>query len=156
MPRTVREPAQPRRVETWDDHRLGAPIRLEALYGLRRSELLTLRWSNVGFAAHAVSIDAGLVTTRAGVDWTPGKSAPSHRTIPLDDATMRALAGHRALQLEERLVTLMVRDSADIGELRAVADILGHSPDMLMKVYAHTLPESLRSVTAKIGSRAVP
>jgi hypothetical protein len=35
-----------------------------------------------------------------------------------------------------------------------VADILGHSPDMLMKVYAHTVPESLRSVVAKIGDRS--
>jgi integrase len=142
---------------------------------------------------------------KGGVEWTPGKSVRSRRTIPVDDHTMKALATHRAFQLEERLVagpawrdldlvvttrtgnyveprnfdavlerlieraglprltshglrhtaaTLMVRDSTDLGELRAVADILGHSPDMLMKVYAHTLPESLRSVTAKIGERA--
>ena len=48
----------------------------------------------------------------------------------------------------------MVRDSADVGELRAVADILGHSPDMLMKVYAHPLPESMHTVTEKIGERS--
>jgi hypothetical protein len=30
----------------------------------------------------------------------------------------------------------MVRQAADVGDLRAVADVLGHSPDMLMRVYA--------------------
>ena len=124
-------------------------------------------------------MDEGLVDVKGGVIWTPGKSARSRRTIPVDDETMRALATHRTGQLEERLVagpawmdldlvvttrggnyveprnfdaildrliaratlprltshglrhtaaTLMVRDATDIGELRAVADILGHSP----------------------------
>ena len=116
MPRTVRKPARQREVETWDDqqvarfieviadHRLGAPIRLETLYGLRRSELLALRWPNVDFRAHAVTIDAGLVDVKGGVEWTPGKSVRSRRTIPVDDHTMKALATHRAFQLEERLV----------------------------------------------------
>ena len=216
MPRTVRKAQRQREVDVWTelqvqqflescaDHRLGGPIRLETLYGLRRSELLALRWSKVDFDEGTVRIDAGLVNVKHGVDWTPGKSARSRRTIPVDGATMRALAAHRALQLQERLVagpawhdldlvvttrtgnyvephnfdsildrliaraglprltshglrhtaaTLMVRDSADVGELRAVADILGHSPDMLMKVYAHTLPESMRAVTEKIGER---
>ena len=217
MPRTVRKPGLQREVVTWDeqqvgrfleairDHRLGAPIRLETLYGLRRSELLALRWADVDLIAGTVGIHAGLVDVKGGVEWTPGKSARSRRTIPVDGATMEALASHRRFQLEERLVagpnwidldlvvttrkgnyveprnfdaildrlieraglprltshglrhtaaTLMVRDSADVGELRAVADILGHSPDMLMKVYAHTLPESLRAVADKIGERA--
>ena len=48
----------------------------------------------------------------------------------------------------------MVRHAADIGEIRAAADLLGHSPDMLMKVYAHALPESVRTVTDRIEQRA--
>jgi hypothetical protein len=48
----------------------------------------------------------------------------------------------------------MVRHATDLGELRAAADLLGHSPDMLMKTYAHALPESVRTVTEKIGQRA--
>jgi hypothetical protein len=54
----------------------------------------------------------------------------------------------------------MVRHAADIGEIRAAADILGHSPDMLMRTYAHALPESVRTITDKIerrtGGRGVP
>jgi hypothetical protein len=48
----------------------------------------------------------------------------------------------------------MVSNAADIGELRAIADILGHSPDMLMNVYAHALPQSKGAVVAGIGRRS--
>jgi hypothetical protein len=48
----------------------------------------------------------------------------------------------------------MVRGARDVGELRAVADLLGHSPDMLMKTYAHAMPESTRAVADRIGARA--
>ena len=52
----------------------------------------------------------------------------------------------------------MVRHAGDIGEIRAAADLLGHSPDILMNTYAHALPESVSTVTDKIGRRssAVP
>jgi hypothetical protein len=48
----------------------------------------------------------------------------------------------------------MVRHASDIGEIRAAADILGHSPDTLMRTYAHALPESISTVTDKIDERA--
>jgi len=48
----------------------------------------------------------------------------------------------------------MVRHAEDIGEIRAAADLLGHSPDILMKTYAHAVPESVSTVTDKIGRRA--
>jgi hypothetical protein len=51
----------------------------------------------------------------------------------------------------------MVRRASDLGELRAVADVLGHSPDILMKTYAHALPDSIRAVADKIeASYGVP
>jgi hypothetical protein len=48
----------------------------------------------------------------------------------------------------------MVRQAADIGDLRAVADVLGHSPDILMRVYAHALPDAVRAVADRIGRAA--
>ena len=56
--------------------------------------------------------------------------------------------------LRHTAATHMVHSARDVGELRAVADVLGHSPDMLMKVYAHALPESTRAVADRIGARA--
>ncbi len=45
-----------------------------------------------------------------------------------------------------------MRDARDMGEIRA-ADLLGHSPDMLVRTYAHPLPESVHTVTDKIAQR---
>jgi hypothetical protein len=45
----------------------------------------------------------------------------------------------------------MTRQAADLGELRAAAEVLGHSPEMMMQVYAHALPDSVRSVADRIG-----
>ncbi len=56
--------------------------------------------------------------------------------------------------LRHTAATHMVRHAADIGEVRAAADLLGHSPDMLMKTYAHVMPESIRTLTDKIGQRS--
>jgi integrase/recombinase XerC len=56
--------------------------------------------------------------------------------------------------LRHTAATHMVRNASDVGELRAAADVLGHSTDMLMRIYAHTLPESLKTVADKIGQRA--
>jgi hypothetical protein len=47
----------------------------------------------------------------------------------------------------------MVRQASDVGELRAAADVLGHSPDVLLKTYAHALPDSMAAVAERIGNR---
>ena len=40
----------------------------------------------------------------------------------------------------------MVQGATDLGELRAIADLLGHSPEMLMNTYAHALPQSQSTI----------
>lgn len=67
------------------------------------------------------------------------------------EAALPRLTSHG---LRHTASTHMVRGARDVGELRAVADVLGHSPDMLMKVYAHALPESTRAIADRIGRRA--
>jgi integrase len=217
LPRNVAKPDHQREVEAWNedelgrfldtiaDHRWAAPLRLAVLYGLRRSELLGLRWSAVELKAGTVRIERALVEVHGRPEWSEGKNARSRRTIPIDPSMIAALRAHRRFQAEEHLAagsawtdhdllvatrlgnlvspgnfdqtlerlvaaagvprltshglrhtaaTHMVRHASDIGEIRAAADLLGHSPDMLMKVYAHALPESVRTVTEKIGQRA--
>ena len=192
-------------VASIDDHRWAAPIRVCVLYGLRRSELLGLRWSCVDLKRRSIRIERGLVEVHGRPEWSDGKNARSRRTIAIDESTVRSLAAHRKFQAEERLLagsgwvdndlvvatrtgtpvspgnfdqtlerlitgagvprlsshglrhtaaTLMVRHASDIGEIRAAADLLGHSPDMLMRTYAHALPESISAVTEKIAARA--
>jgi integrase len=69
----------------------------------------------------------------------------------VEQAGLSRLTSHG---LRHTAATHMVRGARDVGELRAIADVLGHSPDMLMKVYAHALPESTRAVADRIGARA--
>jgi hypothetical protein len=47
----------------------------------------------------------------------------------------------------------MVQVAQDVGELRAIADLLGHSPEMLMNTYAHVLPQSQTAVVYRISRR---
>ena len=58
--------------------------------------------------------------------------------------------------LRHTAATHMVRQAADVGELRAAADVLGHSPDMLLKTYAHVRPDSMAAVAERIGRRRPP
>lgn len=216
VPKRVVKPARPREVDAWDDeqiraflgaiegHRWEGPIRLTTLYGLRRSELLALKWDDFDVVARTVRVDEALVEVEGRPVWTEGKNERSRRTFGIDADTSARLVAHREFQAEERLLagddwddqdmmlatqtgnrlspgnfdqtlerlvkkagvprltshglrhtaaTHMVRQATDLGELRAVADILGHSPEMLMTTYAHALPDSLRAVSDRIGER---
>ena len=216
VPKKVVKGERPRAVDAWDEdqiraflaaiegHRWAGPIRLTTLYGLRRSELLGLKWDDMDLAARTVRVDEALIEVEGRPVWTEGKNERSRRTFGIDRDTNARLEAHRKFQLEERLLagadwddqdmvlatqtgnrvspgnfdqtldrlvkkagvprltshglrhtaaTHMVRQATDLGELRAVADILGHSPEMLMKTYAHALPDSLRAVSDRIGRR---
>ena len=216
MPKVVAKPEREREVQAWDEgqvdtflaavegHRWAAPLRLAVLYGLRRSELLGLRWEGVNLDRRTITIDAGVVEVRGRPVWTEGKNARSRRTFGIDGDTGSRLGAHRALQRREQLAagsdwrnlglvvatatgnvvspgnfdqtldrivkraglprltshglrhtaaTHMVREAADVGELRAAADVLGHSPDVLLKTYAHVLPDSMAAVAERIGNR---
>ena len=216
LPRTVAKPKREKEAETWtiDEveafleatswHRWAIAFRLNVFYGLRRSELLALKWDDFDDEAGTLRIDESLVAVRFGASWSNAKNERSRRTIPLDDETLRVLTRRRAEQAAERLAagpdwededliiatrqgglvfprsydralerfvqraelprltshglrhtaaTHMVQQSKDLGELRAIADILGHSPEMLMNTYAHALPTSQLAVVERIGRR---
>src|SRR5207302_10860876 len=102
-------------------------------------------------AAASECVDEGMVlATRTGVPVLPRSfDRALARIIGKPGVARRASRG-----LRHTAATEMVRSAADVGELRAVADVLGHGPDVLMRIYAHTLPESMRAVTHKISRRA--
>jgi integrase len=102
-------------------------------------------------AAGSAWQDNGLVVaTRTGTPVSPGNFDQTLERL-VAKAGVPRLTSHG---LRHTAATHMVRHATDLGELRAAADLLGHSPDMLMKTYAHALPESVRTVTEKIGQRA--
>jgi integrase len=84
--------------------RLFAVWLLAATTGMRRGELLGLRWADVDFDSGVVRIAQARV--RAGNQVVAGepKTARGRRTIALDPATVAALRQHRKRQAEERLL----------------------------------------------------
>ena len=183
-----------------EGHRWAAPLRLAALYGLRRSELPRAASGTASTCDHRIGHDRPKLWSRCTADRSgaTGKNARSrrtfgdrcrrpshtslteHRRVPsgvsgcvagqrvarsrsgsCDDdgqpgltgelrpdarAARRSAAGLPRLTshgLRHTAATHMVRQAADVGELRAAADVLGHSPDVLIKTYAHVMPESM-------------
>jgi integrase len=80
--------------------------RLEALYvlaihtGLRRSEILGLKWTDVDLETGILSVQRSLDTDGT---FNPPKRNKSRRTVKLTGRAAEALKGHRARQNEERL-----------------------------------------------------
>lgn len=213
LPRSVAKPVVEKEAVAWTasevdrflaataDHRWAIAFRLGVLYGLRRSEVLALRWDDVDTSKSTLRIDESLVATNEGAAWSNAKNERSRRTIPIDDDTMRAILKRRAEQAAERLAagsewedndlvvatrsgrlilprsydralativeraglprltshglrhtaaSHMVQSARDLGELRAIADLLGHSPEMLMNTYAHALPNSQAAIVERL------
>src|SRR5579871_5428676 len=115
LPRDIAKPDRKRATEAWtreevsrflaatDGHRLATAFRIAVLYGLRRSEVLALRWDDVDVDAATLRIDEGLVPVIGGMVWTNAKNERSRRVIPLDANSVRALVHHRREQSVERL-----------------------------------------------------
>jgi integrase len=213
LPRTVAKPVKEKDVVAWTaddvdrfleatkDHRWAIAFRLGVLYGLRRSEVLALKWDDLDTRANSLRIDESVVATNEGAAWGNAKNERSRRTIPIDPDTMKVFASRRAMQAVEQFragtrwlqtdlitttrtgglvlprsydralativedaglprltshglrhtaATHMVQSATDVGELRAIADVLGHSPEILMNTYAHALPRSQNAVVDRL------
>lgn len=83
--------------------------RLEALFtvslalGLRQSEVLGLRWSDLNIDASTVSIQRTLQRLHGAFAFYPPKSGKSRRTIPMPVPVATALQRHMKRQLQERI-----------------------------------------------------
>ena len=84
--------------------------RLHALYvlavyrGLRRGELLGLRWDSVDLEQEFLQVTHTLQRVGGELRFQPPKTRHSRRTIPLPRPCVEALRAHRAAQSKERLV----------------------------------------------------
>ena len=113
--RHVKPPARaPRQQETWtvaevraflasaDADRLAACWRL-SLYGLRRGEVLGLRWRDIDLKGGTLTVRQARVLAGYEVRVEEPKSRNGARTLPLDDALVAALKALKARQAAERL-----------------------------------------------------
>jgi integrase len=85
------------------ESRLYMSVLLAVTTGLRRGEILGLRWDNVDLANGTITVVQSLEQTKDGLRFKPPKTHRSRRSIALAAITVEALRSHRAKQAEERL-----------------------------------------------------
>jgi integrase len=116
IPRKKIEPLNPEHARKLLEVARGA--RYEAIYtvaltlGLRRGEVLGLRWCDVDFDGRALRVSQSVQRLSTGYEdgrkselrATETKTDRSRRTIALPDSVVRALRAHRARQAQDRLV----------------------------------------------------
>lgn len=85
------------------DDRLYAAWVVAATAGLRRGEVLGLRWIDIDLNASRLSVQQTLVSVAYETRFSVPKTARSRRSVSLDATTVAALRAHRKRQLEERM-----------------------------------------------------
>ena len=84
--------------------RLHAPIALVVATGLRRGEVLALRWQDVDLEAGKLRVVHSLEQTATGLRFKEPKTKRSRRTIALPSSAVELLRRHKAAQAGERLL----------------------------------------------------
>lgn len=161
--------------------------RLHALYvlaiylGLRRGEVLALRWSNVDLDQEFLQVTHTLQRVDGELRFQPPKTRTSRRTVPLPKPCVDALKAHKAAQAEERLAvgpkwcdedmvrTVLGEPAPRFHDMRhtcvslllaegapphVVQQIVGHSAiDVTMTIYAHASLDEKRTALSRLGDR---
>lgn len=101
-------------------NKLHLPVLLAATTGMRRGEIMALRWSDIDLAAGTLRVARSLQQTRAGLEFKEPKSLRGRRNIALAKVTVDALKVHRA-----------ARDTGDGGLVVCRPDGTPWPPDQL-------------------------
>lgn len=94
-------------------HRFGAAFHLAVVAGLRRGELLGLRWSDLDLETGRLRVAQQLMVERGRARLKPVPER-DRRTIPLTPSLVRMLLEHRHRQDDERVVSGAAPDDDDL------------------------------------------
>lgn len=110
------------------------PILMGLCTGMRRGEILGLRWSDIDFENSRLTVNQALGQTRAGgLKFKPTKNKKSHRTIALPDCLIAALLEHRANQ--DKIRKLFGPDYPKFDLVMPLADGTRWAPDDFTDAY---------------------
>jgi integrase len=128
------------------DTRLFPIVFLTLGTGLRRGEVLGLRWSDVDLERHILTVAQSLEQTRAGLSFKAPKTRRSKRTIALSPSLVEELHGHRAKQAAERPALGLRRDPNGLVFTRIDGDPFW--PDSVTKAFAKLITKAqVRRIT---------
>ncbi len=110
------------------------PILRGLCTGMRRGEILGLRWSDIDFENSRLTVNQALGQTRAGgLKFKPTKNKKSHRTIALPDCLIACLLDHRANQ--DKIRKLFGPDYPKFDLVMPLADGTPWAPDDFTDAY---------------------
>jgi integrase len=112
------------------EHRFAPLFHLAANTGMRRGELLGLRWSDIDVPAKRLSVQQALVSVAYKVELADVKTDHGRRTIDLDDATLQVLEEWRQVRTSESGSAL-----APGGLVFVKADGTSPHPDIVSQVF---------------------
>ena len=115
-------------------------IILALFYGLRRSEVLGLRWKDINFNANTISIRNTVVKTITVVEHEKTKSRASNRTLFIIPETRDYLLSLQRKQGENRL--LMGSAYNDSGHVCVWGDGRAFKPDYISQHFALILKKN--------------
>jgi integrase len=100
--------------------------------GLRRAEILALRWKHINLDVKTISVREAVEETKAGLRLKEPKTKAGKREVTLPDIAVEALREHRRQQLEMRLACGLGK-LADDALIFARLDDSPESPRLLSK-----------------------
>ena len=115
-----------------------SPLRLSVFLafttGMRRGELLGLKWSDIDWDRAIVTVRRALKESRRGLELQRPKTARSARTIALPTIALEVLRSYKAIQAERRMRLGKVYN--DLGLVLAEPDGTFIRPDALSTNFA--------------------
>lgn len=132
-------------LELIEGHRLEAAWHLAALTGMRRCEILGLRWQDVDLDNRRLSVRQTLVAVGYELAWSTPKTHQA-RTIDLDPGTVERLRRHRERQLEDR---------AEWGNGYQDRDLVFCKEDG-SPIHPHTFSQAFERIVARTDLPRIP
>jgi integrase len=127
-------------LSTSEAHRLHAAFVLLATTGMRRGEVVGLRWDDVDLDASRLQVRQAVTTAGNRIVIDGPKTRRSRRSVALDEDTVAALRSHRRRQAEERLVAGGLWQDAGMVFTNELGAML--QPDAVSRAFAALVRQS--------------
>lgn len=132
--RALDEHETARLIKTSEGSRLHVAVVLAATTGMRRGEILALRWEDADLLQGKLSVRQALEKTKGGIRFKPPKTAKGRPSITLPPVAVEALKRWRAQQAREKL--LLGPAYRDHGLVVCLSDGRPYDPQDLSQRFA--------------------